>query len=61
MWAMSALWEMDKRGIDIQVLDINGFWWYGVKDRELADKIVHTADQGLAAWCKAAPGSLLWR
>jgi aminocarboxymuconate-semialdehyde decarboxylase len=49
------IWEMDKRGIDIQVLDINGFWWYRVKDRELADKIVRTADQGLAAWCKAHP------
>ncbi len=49
------IWEMDKRGIDIQVLDINGFWWYAVKDRDLADKIVRTADQGLAAWCKAHP------
>jgi aminocarboxymuconate-semialdehyde decarboxylase len=47
------IWEMDKRGIDTQVLSINGYWWYAVKDRELADKIVRTADQGLAAWCKA--------
>jgi aminocarboxymuconate-semialdehyde decarboxylase len=47
------IWEMDKRGIDVQVLSINGYWWYGVKDRDLADKIVRTADQGLAAWCKA--------
>jgi aminocarboxymuconate-semialdehyde decarboxylase len=47
------IWEMDKRGIDIQVLSINGYWWYAVKDRDLANKIVRTADQGLAAWCKA--------
>ena len=47
------IWEMDKRGIDVQVLSINGYWWYAVKDRDLADKIVRTADQGLAAWCKA--------
>lgn len=47
------IWELDKRGIDIQVLSINGYWWYEVKDRDLADKIVRTADEGLAAWCKA--------
>ena len=47
------LWEMDKRGIDVQVLHINGFAWYEVKDRALADKIVRTADEGIAAWCKA--------
>jgi aminocarboxymuconate-semialdehyde decarboxylase len=44
--------EMDKRGIDLQVLSINGYWWYAVKDRGLADKIVRAADGGLAAWCK---------
>jgi aminocarboxymuconate-semialdehyde decarboxylase len=47
------VWEMDKRGIDVQALSINGYWWYAVKDRDLADKIVRTADQGLADWCKA--------
>ncbi len=47
------IWELDKRGIDVQALSINGYWWYRVQDRELADKIVRTADQGLAAWCKA--------
>ena len=25
--------ELDKRGIDLQVLDINTFWWYGAADR----------------------------
>jgi aminocarboxymuconate-semialdehyde decarboxylase len=47
------IWEMYKRGIDVQVLSINGYWWYAVKDRDLADKIVRTADEGLATWCKA--------
>jgi aminocarboxymuconate-semialdehyde decarboxylase len=49
------IWEMDRRGIDIQVLSINGYWWYEVKDRDLADKIVRAADQGLAAWVKQHP------
>jgi len=49
------IWEMDKRGIDVQALSINGYWWYAVKDRDLADKIVRTQDEGLAAWCKAHP------
>jgi len=47
--------EMDRRGIDVQVLSINGYWWYAVKDRALADKIVRAADDGLAAWCKQHP------
>jgi aminocarboxymuconate-semialdehyde decarboxylase len=42
--------ELDKRGIDIQVLDINTFWWYSATDRDLAAKIVDTHDRGLAAW-----------
>lgn len=42
--------ELDKRGIDIQVLDINTFWWYNATDRDLAAKIVDTHDRGLAAW-----------
>jgi aminocarboxymuconate-semialdehyde decarboxylase len=41
--------ELDKRGIDIQVLDINTFWWYAA-DRDLATKIVDVQDKGLAAW-----------
>jgi aminocarboxymuconate-semialdehyde decarboxylase len=49
------IWEMDKRGIDYQMLSINGYWWYAVKDRDLADKIVRAADQGIAAWVKQHP------
>src|SRR5712691_9961380 len=43
---MERIQEMDKRGIDVQVLSINGYWWYAVKDRALADKIVRAADGG---------------
>jgi aminocarboxymuconate-semialdehyde decarboxylase len=46
--------ELDKRGIDIQVLDINTFWWYSA-DRDLATKIVDVHNEGLAAWCAAHP------
>lgn len=45
---------LDKRGIDVQVLSINGFWWYGA-DREHADKIVRTQNEGLAKWCHSHP------
>src|SRR5262249_23711510 len=41
---MERIQELDKRGIDVQVLSINGYWWYAVKDRALADKIVRAAD-----------------
>jgi aminocarboxymuconate-semialdehyde decarboxylase len=44
---------MDRRGIDVQAISVNGYWWYEVKDRALADKIVRAHDEGIAAWCKA--------
>ena len=44
--------ELDKRGIDTQVIDVNGFWWYQA-DRDLAMKIVEAHDNGLAKWCEA--------
>lgn len=44
--------ELDKRGIDIQVVEVNTFWWYDA-DRDLAAKIVQTHDEGLARWCAA--------
>src|SRR5207249_3291726 len=52
---MERIQEMDRRGIDVQVLSINGYWWYAVKDRALADRIVQAADEGLAAWCNQHP------
>jgi aminocarboxymuconate-semialdehyde decarboxylase len=48
----ARLQEMDKRGIDVQVLDINAFWWYAA-DRDLATKIVKVHNDGLATWCSA--------
>jgi aminocarboxymuconate-semialdehyde decarboxylase len=46
--------ELDKRGIDVQALDINTFWWYEA-DRSLATKIVQVHDEGLSKWCAAHP------
>ncbi len=43
---------LDERGIDVQVLDINGFWWYAA-ERDLASKIVDFHNEKLAAWCNA--------
>lgn len=47
--------EMDRRGIDVQVLSINAWWWYAAADRNLAARIVRTHDEGIAAWVKANP------
>ena len=44
--------EMDKRGIDVQVLSINQYWWYAA-NRDVAAKIVRTHDEGIAEWVKA--------
>jgi aminocarboxymuconate-semialdehyde decarboxylase len=46
--------ELNKRGIDVQAVDVNTFWWYAA-DRELAEKIVQVHDDGLAKWCAAHP------
>jgi len=46
--------SLDERGIDVQVLSINGFWFYAA-DRELASKIVKVHDEKLSEWCKAHP------
>lgn len=43
---------LDARGIDVQVLNVNGFWWYAA-ERDLADKIVKVQNKGLAEWCSA--------
>ncbi len=47
--------ELDKRGIDTQVIDVNTFWWYAAADRDLATKIVETHDNALSKWCAAHP------
>ena len=44
--------RMNARGIDVQVLCINDYWWYEA-DRDLAAKIVRIHDEGISEWCKA--------
>jgi len=39
--------EMDKRGIDVQVLSINQYWWY-TANRDVAARIVRTHDEDIA-------------
>ena len=46
---------IDKQGIDMQVLSINGFWWYEVKDRTMADRIVRAQNEGLAKFVAQYP------
>ncbi len=43
---------IDKLGVDVQVLSINGFWFYGA-DRDMAGKIVRLHDEKLQEWCNA--------
>jgi aminocarboxymuconate-semialdehyde decarboxylase len=43
---------MDQRGIDIQALTINGYWWYAA-DRDLARRIVQAQNEGLSKWVAA--------
>jgi aminocarboxymuconate-semialdehyde decarboxylase len=44
---------IDQLGIDVQVLSINGYWFYAATDRDLAAKIVKLHDEKLAEWCNA--------
>jgi len=46
--------EMDRRGIDIQALSVNQYWWYAT-DRNLAAEIVRINDESLAEWCDRHP------
>jgi aminocarboxymuconate-semialdehyde decarboxylase len=45
---------MDERGIDVQALSVNTYWWYAA-DRELASRIVGLHDRLLADWCAEHP------
>ena len=45
---------MDERGIDVQVLSVNQYWWYAA-DEDLARRFIRVQDEGLAAWCDAHP------
>jgi aminocarboxymuconate-semialdehyde decarboxylase len=44
---------IDQLGVDVQVLSINGYWFYAATDRDLAAKIVRLHDEKLAEWCNA--------
>jgi aminocarboxymuconate-semialdehyde decarboxylase len=44
--------RMDARGIDMQVLSINEYWWYEA-DRPTAEKVVQIHDEGVRDWCNA--------
>ena len=44
--------SLDERGIDVQVLSINGFWFYAA-ERDLASQIVKVHNEKLAEWCAA--------
>jgi aminocarboxymuconate-semialdehyde decarboxylase len=45
---------MNRQGVDVQVLSINGYWWYAA-DRDLARRIVQAQNEGLAKWVVAHP------
>jgi aminocarboxymuconate-semialdehyde decarboxylase len=53
----ARLADMDRDGIDVQVLSINAFW-YG-SERDLARRIFDLQSEKLAAMCKALPGRFL--
>jgi aminocarboxymuconate-semialdehyde decarboxylase len=50
----SRIQQMDRAGIDIQALSINGYWWYAA-DRDLAARIVRAQNEGLAKIVSAHP------
>ncbi len=45
---------LNERGIDIQVLSANQYWWYRA-DPELARDIIRAQDDGIAEWVAAHP------
>ncbi len=48
------LQTMNQQGVDLQVLSVNGYWWYAA-ELDLARRIVRTQDEQLAAWCRTHP------
>ena len=45
---------MDERGIDVQALSVNAYWWYSAS-RDDARAVVATHDEGIADWCREHP------
>lgn len=50
----SRLEWLDERGIDVQVLSVNQYWWYKA-DKDLARRITRVQDEGLSEWCEDHP------
>jgi len=50
----SRIQWMDDHGIDVQVISINPYWYYGA-DRDLAARLVKLEDEKLAELCAAHP------
>ena len=50
---------MDKQGVDVQALSINGFWWYEIMDRGLARAVCNRQNEELARWVKRYPDRLV--
>ena len=46
---------MDARGIDVAMLSVNGFNWYGSDDRDLISRYMAGQDEALAVICRANP------
>jgi aminocarboxymuconate-semialdehyde decarboxylase len=45
---------MDRQGVDVEALSINGYWWYAA-DRDLAQRIVQTQNEGLSRLVASHP------
>jgi aminocarboxymuconate-semialdehyde decarboxylase len=45
---------MDERGIAVQALSVNTYWWYSAS-RDDARTVVAIHDEGIARWCKEHP------
>ncbi len=45
---------LDERGIDVQAISVNRYWWYEA-DEALAAQITRVQDQGIAEWCNRHP------
>lgn len=45
----------DERGIDVQVLSINRYWWYAAEPG-LARRITRVQDEAMAEWCAKHSG-----
>jgi len=45
---------INERGIDVQVMSANQYWWYEA-DRDLARDIIRVQDEGIAEWIERYP------